>query len=144
MTLKLLFGSVQVLTLQEFSPKFLMLLIVMGLTQYAVNSGFVSGLVALRAGDGIWETWHKNFLWTSMTYFAGAFAAGIIAKASGSGGVFAFVATAPIIAIIYFTYRTYLQNVEAAATQAQNAQTEQLSEVFPQPEFEIVSNLYSM
>jgi len=29
-------------------------------------------------------------------------------------GVYAFLATAPIIAVIYFTYTTYLRNVEEA------------------------------
>jgi SMC interacting uncharacterized protein involved in chromosome segregation len=33
------------------------------------------------------------------------------------------LATFPIIAIIYFTYCTYLKNVEAAAKQAEQAQT---------------------
>ncbi len=53
-----LFGSVQDLTAREFSPEFLMLLTIMGVVQYAVNSGLVAGAVALRAGQPIWETWH--------------------------------------------------------------------------------------
>ncbi|MFN7929560.1 MAG: hypothetical protein U0Y68_16760 [Blastocatellia bacterium] len=28
----------------------------------------------------LWQTWKKGFLWTSITYFAGASAAGIIAR----------------------------------------------------------------
>jgi diguanylate cyclase (GGDEF)-like protein/PAS domain S-box-containing protein len=123
MTLRSLFGSMPVLTTEDFSGAFLCALSVMGLTQYAVNSGLVAVGVALRAGDPCWKTWHKNFLWTSITYFAGAFTAGIIAKLASSIGIFAFLATAPIIAIIYFTYRTYLKNVEAAAAQAELAQT---------------------
>ncbi len=94
----------------------------MGLTQYVANSGLVAAAVALRAGERIWKMWRENFLWTSITYFAGAFAAGIVAKMSGTIGLFAFIATAPIIAITYFTYRTYLKNVEAAAKQAEVAQ----------------------
>ncbi len=128
-TLRTFFGSVTEIS-AEFSPVFLLALSVMGLTQYAVNSGLVATAVALRAGDPIWSTWHKKFLWTSITYFAGAFAAGIIANLTDSLGLFAFLATAPIIAIIYFTYRTYLKNVEAAATQAELAQNhiEQLNQ----------------
>ncbi len=116
------FGSMTDLTVQEFSPVFLLALSVMGLTQYVANSGLVAAAVALRAGERIWKMWRENFLWTSITYFAGAFAAGIVAKMSGTIGLFAFIATAPIIAITYFTYRTYLKNVEAAAKQAEIAQ----------------------
>ena len=127
--LKIFFGPVTDLS-ADFSPVFLVALSVMGLTQYVVNSGIVATAVAFRAGEPIWSTWHKKFLWTSITYFAGAFAAGIIAKMTGSFGLFAFLATAPIIAIIYFTYRTYLKNVEVAAAQAELAQThvEQLNQ----------------
>ncbi|MFN2500534.1 MAG: putative bifunctional diguanylate cyclase/phosphodiesterase [Pyrinomonadaceae bacterium] len=123
MILQGLFGSMKVLTAQGFSPVFLAALTIMGLSQYVGNSGLVAIAVGLRAGDPLWKTWRENFLWTSITYFAGAFAAGIIAKLASSLGFFAFLATAPIIAIIYFTYRTYLQNVEAAAAQAELAQT---------------------
>ena len=69
----------------------------------------------------IWFTWRKNFMWTSITYFAGASAAGIIARFIGNVGFFAFSATFPIIAIVYFTYWTYMKNVEGAAAQAEQA-----------------------
>jgi diguanylate cyclase (GGDEF)-like protein/PAS domain S-box-containing protein len=130
MVLRSLFGSITDLTAQDFSAGFLLALSVMGLVQYAANSGFIATAVALRSGEQIWKMWRENFLWTSLTYFAGAFAAGIIAKMTGSIGFFAFLATFPIIVIIYFTYCTYLKNVEAAAKQAELAQThvEQLNQ----------------
>jgi len=122
-TLRSLFGPMRVLTAEDFSVVLLFALSVMGLIQYAANSGLVAFGVALRTGEPVWKTWHTNFLWTSITYFAGAFAAGLTAKLASSIGFFAFLATAPIIAIIYVTYRTYLKNVEAAEAQAELAQT---------------------
>lgn len=128
--LRLIFGSMVALTAEDFSPSFLLALSLMGLIQYVSNSGLVATAVALRAGESVWKMWRENFLWTSLTYFAGAFAAGIIGKMSATIGLFAFLATAPIVAIIYFTYCTYLKNVEAAAKQAELAQThvEQLNQ----------------
>ena len=76
---------------------------------------------ALRAEASIWLTWRKNFLWTSITYFAGASAAALIARFIGNVGFFAFVSTIPIIAIVYFTYWTYMKNVASAAAQAEQA-----------------------
>jgi len=76
---------------------------------------------ALKAGEPVWTMWRENFLWTSITYFAGASAAGIIAQFIGNVGFFAFSATIPIMAIVYFTYWTYMKNVEGAAAQAEQA-----------------------
>jgi diguanylate cyclase (GGDEF)-like protein/PAS domain S-box-containing protein len=123
LVLKMFFGSITDLTAQDLSPTFLIALSIMGIVQYIANSGLVATAVALREGQPVWKMWHENFLWTSLTYFAGAFAAGIISKMSGMMGFFAFLAIAPIIAIIYFTYYTYLKNVEVVAKQAEQAQT---------------------
>ncbi len=93
----------------------------MALVQYVVNSGLVAVGVALRSGLPLWQMWRQNFLWTSITYFAGASAAGIIAKCVESFGLYAFLATAPIVVVVYFTYCTYLKNVEASTKQAELA-----------------------
>jgi signal transduction histidine kinase/CheY-like chemotaxis protein len=57
-----------------------------------------------------------------LTYFAGACAAGFIAALVYFIGVYAFIITLPIIAIIFLTYRTYLRNVETSAAQAAQAE----------------------
>lgn len=93
----------------------------MALVQYVVNSGPIAVGVALKTGQGVWQSWRANFLWTSLTYFAGAFGAALVGWLTESLGLFAFVATAPIIVIVYFTYRTYLANVETSAAQAAQA-----------------------
>lgn len=117
------FGPVQNLVLENLSSRYLMALTLMGSVQYVVNSGLVAIGVAIRANKPIWKMWRENFLWTSLTYFAGASAAGIIAKLSISLGLYAFIAILPIIAIIYFTYCTYLKNVESITKQAEQAQS---------------------
>ncbi|HWS86657.1 MAG TPA: EAL domain-containing protein [Pyrinomonadaceae bacterium] len=93
----------------------------MALVQYVFNSGMVAAGVALRQGLPVWQMWRQNFLWTSITYFAGASAAGIIVKLVDSFGLYAFLATGPIVIVVYFTYTTYLKNVEASAKQAELA-----------------------
>src|SRR5437762_10698380 len=93
----------------------------MAVVQYLVNSLLVAAKSALKAGQPVWLTWRKNFMWTSLTYFAGALAAGLIARFIGNVGFFAFSATIPIIAIVYFTYWTYMKNVEGAAAKAEQA-----------------------
>jgi signal transduction histidine kinase/ActR/RegA family two-component response regulator len=135
-TLHICFGSIADLAKNGFSPALIAALCVMALVQYAANSFAIAIRVALKANDSIWHTWRKNYLWSSITYFVGAFAAGIIANMVGSLGFYAFLITTPIIAIIYFTYRTYLKNVEAAAQHAAQAErhVEELSRYIAEQE----------
>jgi len=104
-----------------YSQNYLVLLCTMAVVQYLGNSLLIAASSALKSEEPIWEAWRKNFLWTSLTYLAGASAAGIIARFIGNVGFFAFSATIPIIAIVYFTYWTYMKNVESAANQAEQA-----------------------
>ncbi len=116
----LLFGSLTSLR-DGYSPNLVVALCTMALVQYSLNSGMVALSVALKFNQPLWITWRTNFLWTSITYFAGASAAGIVAPVIGQAGFYALVATAPIIAIIYITYRTYLRNIETSELQTDQA-----------------------
>lgn len=106
---------------QGLTPNLFVGLCVMALLQYALNSGPVAVGVALKANQTVWQSWRANFLWSSLTYFAGVFGAATVGKLSENLGLFGFAATAPIIVIVYFTYRTYLTNVETSAAQAEQA-----------------------
>ena len=116
------FGFGDALRIHDFySSNYLVLLCTMAVVQYLGNSILVAAHSAFKNEEPIWQSWRKDFLWTSLTYLAGASAAGIIARFIGNVGFFAFSATIPIIAIVYFTYWTYMKNVEAAAAQAEQA-----------------------
>ena len=119
-TLRFCFG--ETVTWRDiYSSNYLVALCVMAVVQYLSNSMLIATGSALKAGEPVWTMWRENFLWTSITYFAGASAAGIIAQFIGNVGFFAFSATIPIMAIVYFTYWTYMKNVEGAAAQAEQA-----------------------
>jgi diguanylate cyclase (GGDEF)-like protein/PAS domain S-box-containing protein len=113
-------GDLRHLPLGE-SSVYISAVCVMALVQYVFNSGMVAAGVALRQGLNVWQMWRQNFLWTSITYFAGASSAGIIVKLVETFGIYAFLATAPIVVVVYFTYCTYLKNVEASTKQAELA-----------------------
>jgi signal transduction histidine kinase/ActR/RegA family two-component response regulator len=106
----------------DFRGNFISAVCLMALVQYAANSGLVALAASLKSDRPFWHTWHKHFLWTSITYFAGASAAGIIAVLLGRVGPSALVVSAPIIFIVYFTYQTYLKNIEASAVAAEQAE----------------------
>jgi diguanylate cyclase (GGDEF)-like protein/PAS domain S-box-containing protein len=110
--LRLCFGPVEGIATGA-PPVFVTAVCVMGVTQYAVNSGLVAVGMAFKTGRGSWETWRKYYLWTSITYFVGAAAAGTIFKLIDVVGFTAFVVATPMIAIVYLTYQTYLKNIES-------------------------------
>ncbi|MFN2491532.1 MAG: diguanylate cyclase [Pyrinomonadaceae bacterium] len=118
-TLHLLFPAINLSG--DYSPNLIVALCVMALIQYVLNSGLIAVSVALSANQSVWFSWRTNFLWTSLTYFAGASGAGVVGRLSEQLGFYSFLATAPILVIVYFTYRTYLTNVETSATQAEQA-----------------------
>lgn len=120
--LEFIFGSVVALRAKPITATFVAAICTMALTHYASNSGIVAIGAALKTDQPIWQTWRKHYLWTSITYFAGACAAGVIAGLVYFIGVYAFAITLPIIAIIFLTYRTYLRNVETSAAQAAQAE----------------------
>lgn len=120
--LEWIFGSVELLRTKPITHTFVAAICTMALTHYVSNSGIVAIAGALKADEPIWQTWRKHYLWTSITYFTGACAAGIIAGLVYFIGVYAFVITLPIIAFTFLTYRTYLKNVETSAAQAAQAE----------------------
>jgi signal transduction histidine kinase/ActR/RegA family two-component response regulator len=135
-TLRWTVGDMVALTSGRYTPSFVLGLSVMALIQYAFNSGIVAIGGALKNSQPVWQTWRKNYLWTSITYFAGAFAAGALAKLVGVVGFYAFLGTLPILGVVYFTYLTYLKHVETSATQAEQAErhVEQLSHYIAEQE----------
>ncbi len=116
------FSDVIPIRAEALSLRFIAAVSVMAFVQYAANSGIVAICGALKANQPVWQTWKKYYLWTSITYFAGAFAAAVIAELLGKVGPLAFVITLPVIVTVFITYRTYLRNIEASAAQAEQAE----------------------
>jgi len=120
--LRLLFGSPTEIVTAAYSANFLVAICTMALVQYLTNTGLIAVEKSYKIDESIWQTWKKYYLWTSITYFAGASAAGIIAHLIRVFGFYAVLATVPIVLIIYFTYDIYLKNLEASEAQAGLAQ----------------------
>jgi diguanylate cyclase (GGDEF)-like protein/putative nucleotidyltransferase with HDIG domain len=91
----------------------------LALVHYVLNSGMVSVVSALRYGKNLIRTWHEAFLWTSITYFAGAIAAALVVKLIAVLSFYAFIIAVPILAITYLTYKNYLDKVQASINHAE-------------------------
>src|SRR5688572_25030347 len=120
--LQAIFGDILALRTQPLTARFAAAIWTMALTHYIANSGIVAIGAAFKTNEPIWPTWRRHYLWTSITYFSGAVAAGVIAGLVYFIGAYAFVIALPIIAIVFLTYRTYLRHVETSAAQAAQAE----------------------
>lgn len=125
------FVTAKVLTLTFGSPTALFAygssmaiigLCLMGIAQYLAHTGLGATASALKAGESVWRHWMRNFLWISISYFAGAAGAGFIVSSLGTARFWAFLVCIPIIIIVYFSYDRYMREVKASARHAEEAE----------------------
>jgi diguanylate cyclase (GGDEF)-like protein len=123
------FVTVGILTLAfgDFTQKahhgsIVLLLCTMAIVQYLSNTSIVAVGLALKSGQPIWPTWYKHYFGTSITQFAGAAAAGTILYFVDTWGIYALVAAIPVIAIVYFTYYKYLEDLRVTSAEAEIAE----------------------
>jgi diguanylate cyclase (GGDEF)-like protein len=119
--LKIAFGSTTNLLNQGTSIAIIALCL-MGMVQYLVHTWIGSIASALKAGESIWFMWTRNFLWISISYFAGAAGAGFIVGSLGTIRFWAFLVCIPILVIVYFSYDRYMREVKASARHAEEAE----------------------
>lgn len=97
-------------------------LCLLGIVQYLVHTGLGATASALKANESVWRMWSRNFLWISISYFAGAAGAGFIVSSLGTARFWAFLVCIPIIIIVYFSYDRYMREVKASARHAEEAE----------------------
>ena len=84
---------------------------ILALTHYVINSGTISLIVALEKRRNPLAVWKDSFLWSSVTYFIGAAAAGFISLTIRAIEPPVFMTLFVVLMVIYFTYKTYLDKV---------------------------------
>jgi diguanylate cyclase (GGDEF)-like protein/putative nucleotidyltransferase with HDIG domain len=92
---------------------------ILALVHYVLNAGMVSAVSALRGRGNLIRTWRESFLWTSVSYFAGAVAACIVVKLIAAIGLYSIIIAVPILAITYLTYKNYLEKVRTSINHVQ-------------------------
>ncbi len=117
----LLFGVDLNIQSQSYSVS-LAILCVVAVTQYLIHTWLVAICMGLKTERPLWQTWSTHYLWSSLTYFIGAFLAGGIVKLESTISFYAVLAPLPIISIIYFTYEKYLEDIRSTAAQAEQAE----------------------
>ncbi|PYS70104.1 MAG: hypothetical protein DMF69_14710, partial [Acidobacteria bacterium] len=94
----------------------------MALVQYLTHTAIGAVASALKANEPVWRMWSRNFLWISISYFAGAVAAGFVVSSVGTARFWAVLISIPVIIIVYFSYDRYMREVKASARHAEDAE----------------------
>ena len=120
-TLRTFFGPLRELNRGEYSATVVGAICVMILVQYVCNSGLVATYTALKTDQPVFTTWRNSYLWTSISYIVGAPVASVTLHIADDLSVYVVLMIAPIVGIIFLTYKTYLKNVAASAETAEAA-----------------------
>jgi diguanylate cyclase (GGDEF)-like protein len=94
----------------------------MALVQYLCNTGLSAVGLACKMGLGLWHTWQTHYLWTSITYLAGAAVAAVSSNSVERAGLTILIVGTPVIAALYFTYNQYLHEIKTTAALAEQAE----------------------
>jgi putative nucleotidyltransferase with HDIG domain len=95
------------------------LLICSAATMFVVNTGTVSGIIAMTERKNIWSVWHGNFLWTASHHLVGAAIGAAYHLENRYFGWEAVVLTIPVIYFVYRSYALHLGRLEAAKLHTQ-------------------------
>ena len=101
---------------------FLILLSLVALTQFFVNTSLASLYDRFKSGLELWETWKNKYLWSFFSYFIGAASAGLIVQVAETMGWAIIFAAGPVIFFVFLSYRMYMKNVEISVQQAEQAE----------------------
>jgi diguanylate cyclase (GGDEF)-like protein len=122
--LRFLFGSVYEVAARGTLTDLAKMLCMMAIVQFFVNSVFVSVFTTLKENKSFWKVWYENCFNALIIYVAGAFSAGLFTKALHWIEPFLVVAAVGFSALIYLTYRRYLEDIKDAAAKAEQAERE--------------------
>ncbi|MEP6902129.1 MAG: EAL domain-containing protein [Actinomycetota bacterium] len=122
--LRYLFGSVSAIAESGTVTNFAKILCVMALSQFLLNSVFASIFGAPRDNKSIWKVWSENCFNALIMYIGGALSAGLSVKAFQQIEPFLLTASGVFSALIYITYRRYVNDVKQTAAKAEQAERE--------------------
>ncbi len=120
---RLFFGSEQGFHEQPLSIA-VPLICVLALAQYAAHTWIGAAYLALKHCESIWSVWSRNYLWSSITYFVGAFLAAGIVRLEQVVGFYSLMFPLPVVAVVYLSYQKYLEDVRATSALAERAERE--------------------
>jgi len=117
-----LFGSIETVAVTASHTLLVAMLIVMAFTQFTVNSICVAVFLAFKSEKSAWEIWNEYCLNALVLYFSGAIMAGFAVRALQPINIFLFATVVGFFAIVYMTYRRYVDEIKTTAAKAEQSE----------------------
>ena len=107
--------------------EFIVILLSTGIVLFLSNSISVSVWGALKTEKPLkifWELWFNYCVNALVIYIAAALLAGLAVKAQSQVNIFLFLLAIAVFAVVYFTYRRYVDDVKETSAKAEQAERE--------------------
>jgi diguanylate cyclase (GGDEF)-like protein len=121
---KLIFGSFTYLTANESYSGLALLLSYLALSQFSLNSIFVTIFTSFKSEETLWKIWFEHCLNGLVMYVFSALIAGIVVEALYQFSAPLVFAALVVLAVVFFTYRRYIKEVTNTSAKAENAERE--------------------
>ncbi len=123
--INLIYSSPQNGVSEEAITSFIGILIYMAASQFLWNSIGISAYTALKSEKPLrtmWNYWFEQCINMLVMYIAAALIAGIFIKARTQLDMFLLLLAVAVSAVVYFTYRRYVNDVKETAAKAEQAE----------------------
>jgi diguanylate cyclase (GGDEF)-like protein len=119
-----LFGNIESIAASKDTTTLVLLLVAMSLSQFMVNSVLVSLFISIKSESSWLKAWNDYCFNALVMYLTGALMAGLVTKALQQINVFLLAVVVGFFAVVYLTYRRYVNDVKRTAAKAEDAERE--------------------
>ena len=124
MIVRAIFGPAPLVLEGGDNTQFVLMLAVMGISLFMLNSSLVSFFFAAKNDKPIMSVWTQYCLNALVLYLSSAVLAGFTTKAIQEINFFLFAAVCVFFGTVYTTYRRYINDIKKTAAQAEQAERE--------------------
>ena len=106
------FGRPEIALRQGDLTNFVLVLSLMGLSLFLVNSILVAIYTSIKRGISISKVWTENLFVAGVIYITGAVLAGVVVKSLEQVNMFLMALVVTIFGVIYLTFRGFVEDVK--------------------------------
>lgn len=115
---------IEMILQRKDTTSFVVMLTVLSMSLFAVNSGLVAIYTAIRKDISFWKVWTGNCFSAILIYLTGAVVAGIVVEALESVNIFMIAAVVAFFGVIYLTFRRFVEDLKRSIETAKHAERE--------------------
>ncbi|MCC7306745.1 MAG: EAL domain-containing protein [Acidobacteria bacterium] len=100
------------------------MMLAMGLSQFAAHSILVSAYISIRTGQKLLQAWNDHCFGAMVIYLTSALLSGLLSRAFDQADVILFASVALFFAVVYITYKRYSDAVRDSSLKAEKAESD--------------------